>query len=655
MAEAVTAAGTAKMAAEKERRMLGWNWNLDESRSEHFCPDAPVLRPTFEEWADFATWVQSMEPAIRPFGGCQIIPPAGWEHHATLARTPGVPEGQSAASHRLAERLAAAPETRIKPIRQHVVGRSGIFQAVMELMDAVPLQRFVADSAREAAPAAATPEELDSRFWRHIAGAPAPVYGADASELGSLFEPSMKEWHLGALPGGPGHDLTQSLPPIPGLNRSMLYFGRWRSFFAMHTEDCELQGASYLHCGAPKRWYVVPPAYAERVRTLTANLYPEARKACAQFLRHKTTLLAPAVLKRAGIPVHQLLQTEGTFVLVLASALHWGFNHGFNLAEAVNFGLAATWLPRAVCPSAAPCTCDGGQTPYIDVALLIRKLKHSFPQATRDWWVFQCSCGELRTSFDDETCWPEGVQFECVGCGTWGHAACYPQAAQLAAAASATAPSTAPSTVADVAAATAPSTVLATASEADVAAAAESAELYCIACLDAWRDASHHSEAWTFTCVCGRHEGVTNASAATGDAPSGRMFECDECGAWSHTECYPAYKGVRDEELPDHMPCHRCAKRLGIRLGLSGGGAPSRVRAKPKRGELAAQAAAVDSPLRKRTAASVHVTPRAVKPRAISGDARVGDEPDEPDTSGDARSFRSRGKKGRKEGHPSRA
>ena len=188
-----------------------------------------------------------------------------------------------------------------------------------------------------------------------------------------------------------------------------------------------------------------------------------------------------------------------------------------------------------------------------------------------------------------------------------------------------------------------------------MAAAAESAELYCIACLDAWRDASHHSEAWTFTCVCGRHEGVTNASAATGDAPSGRMFECDECGAWSHTECYPAYKGVRDEELPDHMPCHRCAKRLGIRLGLSGGGAPSRVRAKPKRGEPAAQAAAVDSPLRKRTAASVHVTPRAVKPRAISGDARVGDEPDEPDTSGVARSFRSRGKKGRKEGHPSRA
>ena len=107
--------------------------------------------------------------------------------------------------------------------------------------------------------------------------------------------------------------------------------------------------------------------------------------------------------------MHQVLQTEGTFVLVLASAFHWGFNHGPNVAEAVNFGLAATWLPRAVRPSAAPCTCDGGQTPHIDVALLVRKLKRSHPQATRDWWCFHCACGELRTSFDDAADWPEGA------------------------------------------------------------------------------------------------------------------------------------------------------------------------------------------------------------------------------------------------------
>jgi hypothetical protein len=160
----------------------------------------------------------------------------------------------------------------------------------MEWCDPVPLERFIAESAVVSdAAASATPEELDAKFWRGIAARPSPLYGADATEAGSLFDPELKEWNLSALPGGVENDLTQSLPmAIPGLNRSMLYFGRWRSFFAMHSdatprratralahrahtplplphqtrpvlgsiryphtaEDCELQGASYLHCTA---------------------------------------------------------------------------------------------------------------------------------------------------------------------------------------------------------------------------------------------------------------------------------------------------------------------------------------------------------------------------------------------------------------------
>jgi hypothetical protein len=27
---------------------------------------------------------------------------------------------------------------------------------------------------------------------------------------------------------------------------------------------------------------------------------------------------------------------------------------------------------------------------------------------------------------------------------------------------------------------------------------------------------------------------------------------------WAHTECYPRYRGVDDEQLPDEMWCHRC-------------------------------------------------------------------------------------------------
>ena len=101
-----------------------------------------------------------------------------------------------------------------------------------------------------------TAAEIESKFWRGVAGGPPALYGADSSEVGSrrlpcvahdhslqpartaalqvgsLFPPELQQWNLAALPGGIDNDLLQALPdPIPGLNQSMLYFVRalWRS------------------------------------------------------------------------------------------------------------------------------------------------------------------------------------------------------------------------------------------------------------------------------------------------------------------------------------------------------------------------------------------------------------------------------------------
>ena len=249
---------------------------------------APVMRPTWDEFQDFPAYVRKITPEIAPFGGCQIVPPPEWAHK---------PVGPA---H---EKLQRAE---IKPIRQHVGGHNGRFQALMELKDPMPLQQFIADSALQSQPAdGLSPEDLDSKFWRGLAARPSE-YGADSSEAGSLFAPELSSWNLGALPGGVDNDLTQELPmAIPGLNRSMLYFGQWRSFFALHTEDCELQGASFLHYGAPKRWYVVPPSHAGRVRKVAADCFPELARECREFVRHKTTMLSPAVLKASNIPVRR--------------------------------------------------------------------------------------------------------------------------------------------------------------------------------------------------------------------------------------------------------------------------------------------------------------------------------------------------------------
>jgi len=253
---------------------------------------------------------------------------------------------------------------------------------------------------------------------------------------------------------------------------------------------------------------------------------PRAGTELRRLSRHKTTLLAPSIFKAANIPIHEVLQTEGSFVLVLSSTFHFGFNHGPNIAEAVNFGLAPTWLPA--CTTARPCTCDGNQTtPHIDVPLLLRRVRAAYPEATQSWWTFHCACGELVTNFDAEEAMPTGEQFECVGCANWGHLECYPEYAAAAARGE----------------------------------ALSTLELYCVSCRDAWRDTSHGGESWTFTCVCGRNEGASDTTVTSGDAPSGRMFQCSKCEAWSHTECYDEFRGLDDDELPDIMQCHRCSKR----------------------------------------------------------------------------------------------
>ena len=95
-----------------------------------------------------------------------------------------------------------------------------------------------------------------------------------------------------------------------------------------------------------------------------AQAYPQAAsKGCEAWTRHKTFLLSPHRLRVQGIPVHEVVQYPGEFVLTLPESYHAGFNHGFNLAEATNFAFAS-WLPAA--RRAKVCKCDG-QAAHIDV------------------------------------------------------------------------------------------------------------------------------------------------------------------------------------------------------------------------------------------------------------------------------------------------
>lgn len=104
----------------------------------------------------------------------------------------------------------------------------------------------------------------------------------------------------------------------------MLYFGMWRAMFAFHTEDMNLYSINYLHAGRPKSWYSIPPHAAKRFESMAQSLHPQGFQSCAEFLRHKTSMFSPKVLKEFGIPFHTLVQEPGEFVITFPASYHAG-------------------------------------------------------------------------------------------------------------------------------------------------------------------------------------------------------------------------------------------------------------------------------------------------------------------------------------------
>ena len=129
----------------------------------------------------------------------------------------------------------------------------------------------------------------------------------------------------------------------------------YKSSFPWHTEDADLYSINYLHFGAPKFWYAVPPEYGTRLEGVAQGIlhcfnlktknaatffvvgyFQPLYKQCHAFLRHKTTVLSPTLLRHYSIPYNKVLQFPGEFIITFPYAYHAGFNCGFNCAESTN-------------------------------------------------------------------------------------------------------------------------------------------------------------------------------------------------------------------------------------------------------------------------------------------------------------------------------
>lgn len=178
-----------------------------------------------------------------------------------------------------------------------------------------------------------------------------------------LYQRMNANWNLNTLSNNVIYSLGMDMG---GVNSPMLYIGSWRATFAYHVEDLDLYSINYLHIGEPKSWYSVPLSSRKQFESMCQNYFLSDYKACHEFLRHKRYHFSPTCLKRHGIPFSTAVQHPGEFIITFPGAYHAGFNHGFNIAEAINF-ILPRWFPMG--KIAKPCLCLPGNV-QIDVDML---------------------------------------------------------------------------------------------------------------------------------------------------------------------------------------------------------------------------------------------------------------------------------------------
>ncbi|KZF20320.1 PHD transcription factor [Xylona heveae TC161] len=196
-----------------------------------------------------------------------------------------------------------------------------------------------------------TEDDVEREFWRLVENLTETVeveYGADihSTTHGSGFPTIEKNpldpystdpWNLNILPLHPESLFRHIKSDISGMTVPWLYVGMCFSTFCWHNEDHFAYSANYQHIGATKTWYGIPGEDAEKFEDAMREAVPELFETQPDLLFQLVTLLPPDRLQKAGVRVYALDQRAGQFVLTFPKAYHAGFNHGFNVNEAVNF------------------------------------------------------------------------------------------------------------------------------------------------------------------------------------------------------------------------------------------------------------------------------------------------------------------------------
>uniref|UniRef100_A0A8K9X0T8 [histone H3]-trimethyl-L-lysine(9) demethylase n=1 Tax=Oncorhynchus mykiss TaxID=8022 RepID=A0A8K9X0T8_ONCMY len=317
-----------------------------------------TFHPTAEEFQNFSRYIAYMEyQGAHQAGLAKVVPPKDWRPRKSYDD--------------IDDLVIPAP------IQQVVTGQSGLFTQSNIQKKPMTVREFrkTANSDKFCSPRYADIEELERKYWKSVTFN-SPIYGADVN--GTLYDPDVTDWNIGKL--NTILDTVEHVNgiTIQGVNTPYLYFGMWKTTFAWHTEDMDLYSINYLHFGASKSWYCVPPEQGKKMERLAQGFFPGSHQNCEAFLRHKMTLISPSILRKYGIPFEKITQEPGEFMVTFPYSYHAGFNHGFNCAESTNFA-TERWIEYG--KQAMLCTCRKDMV-KISMDLFVKKYQ---PERYEQW------------------------------------------------------------------------------------------------------------------------------------------------------------------------------------------------------------------------------------------------------------------------------
>ncbi|KAL0084672.1 JmjC domain, hydroxylase-domain-containing protein [Phycomyces blakesleeanus] len=323
----------------------------------------PIFRPTMEQFKDFRKFILDIERYGREAGMVKVIPPKEWKDefdasnqsldHLKVEQPPiqsfiGTNEIckqellSNEKDYTLGEWLSLCQEKEhrppnILPNEDREKNPSNQFPSTFG-SNIVPKGHYNTEYYRE----------MEINYWHRLKDT-TPYCGKSPSK--SLFNAHAKGWNLNDLDG----ILRDKKVSIPPLTEPHLAFGMWKSTFAWHLEHLNLYSINYLHIGASKQWYAIPPGRFMSFEIIMGKTFPEMKDKCKSFLRHRAAVMSPRRLADHSIPVNKCVQHEGEFLITFPYSYHYGYNLDFNCSESVNFAINP-WINVGCLPMLCGCT-----------------------------------------------------------------------------------------------------------------------------------------------------------------------------------------------------------------------------------------------------------------------------------------------------------